>query len=49
MNWNDWFANALRSETPKHGPGNDRLTPGLAYGSGDAENRIEVGHKQAAN
>ena len=48
MSWNDWFANALRSETPKHGPGNDRLTPGLAYGSGDAENRIEVGHKQAA-
>src|SRR3954452_7294882 len=41
MDWNDWFANALRSETPKHGLGNDRLTPGLSYGSGEFENRIE--------
>ena len=43
MNWNEWFANALRSETPKHGRGNDCLTPGLSYGFAEAENRIEVG------
>ena len=43
MNWNEWFANALSSETPKHVRGNDRLTAGLSYGSGEAENRIEVG------
>ena len=44
LNWNEWFANALRSETPKHGRGNDRLTPpGLSYGSGESENRIELG------